>query len=91
MKDFKVEEKKNFNSSEFRSKILNERKRGMEEQQKINDNIWSDNVPDLEEEDPYEGKRIHCWVWIKSGKRDIKSNIFIEPSTGTVCSIDDCL
>jgi hypothetical protein len=33
-------------------------------------------------DDPYFGRRLHCWVLLKPGKRNIERNIFIEPSTG---------
>lgn len=42
----------------------------------------TDDEPEYEKADPYKDKRMHCWVLIKRGKRDIKENFFIEPSTG---------
>ena len=33
-------------------------------------------------EDKYAGKRIHAWVLLKPGKREVPLPIFIEPSTG---------
>ena len=34
--------------------------------------------------DPYAGRRIHCWVLVKAGKRNVEKHIFIEPSTGRI-------
>lgn len=34
--------------------------------------------------DFYAGKRIHCWILLKAGKRGVERNLFIEPSTGRV-------
>jgi len=86
--EFKVEEKVNFNYSDFRTKVINKRKERLNELNKEKDNIWSDNVPDLEEEDLYEDQRLHCWVLLKGSKRGINKDIFIEPSTGTEFEID---
>ena len=36
--------------------------------------------------DPYQGLRIHCWVLLRKGRRDMQENIFIEPSTGRMYS-----
>lgn len=32
--------------------------------------------------DKYHGLRIHCWVLVLMGKRDVGFNFFIEPTTG---------
>ena len=31
--------------------------------------------------DPLRGQRVHCWILVLAGNRDIQSNIFIEPAT----------
>jgi hypothetical protein len=36
-------------------------------------------TPDL-----FLGKRIHCWVLLKKGKRGVTQDKFIEPSTGKI-------
>mmetsp|Transcript_105891 Transcript_105891/g.228219 ORF Transcript_105891/g.228219 Transcript_105891/m.228219 type:complete len:133 (-) Transcript_105891:1963-2361(-) len=87
--DFKVEDKVDFNYSEFRTKIKDVRNSDQTSLNKEQANIWSDNVPDLQEEDKFEGKRLHCWVLIKNTKRGLTKNIFIEPSTGTEFLIDE--
>lgn len=43
-----------------------------------------DDEPDELTPDLYVGKRLHCWVLVKKGKRDIKENVFIEPTTGRI-------
>jgi len=48
-----------------------------------------DNVPDLEDEDEFDGRRYHCWVLVKSGNRDVQEDFFIEPSTGTHFNMED--
>lgn len=40
--------------------------------------------------DPYNGKRIHCWVLLKAGKRQVEKSVFIEPSTGRIYPLDLC-
>ena len=39
-------------------------------------------------EDTLFGRRIHCWVLIKAGKRQVPKDFFIEPFTGTEILID---
>ena len=39
------------------------------------------------ESDEFEGKRVHCWVLVLSGKRELTENIFVEPSTGQIYPI----
>lgn len=46
----------------------------------------NDDEPDELLEDPYQGLRIHCWVLLRKGRRDMQENIFIEPSTGRMYS-----
>jgi hypothetical protein len=30
------------------------------------------------------GNRVHCWVLIKKGRRELREDLYIEPSTGTI-------
>ena len=32
--------------------------------------------------DKYHGLRVHCWVLVLSGKREVPQSFFIEPTTG---------
>jgi len=43
-----------------------------------------DDEDEEEEEDPLEGERVHAWVLVRAGKREVKESFFIEPSTGRV-------
>mmetsp|Transcript_26582 Transcript_26582/g.52378 ORF Transcript_26582/g.52378 Transcript_26582/m.52378 type:complete len:730 (-) Transcript_26582:206-2395(-) len=40
-------------------------------------------------EDPLQGDRVHCWILVKAGKREVPENIYIEPSTGLTYSTED--
>lgn len=42
-----------------------------------------------EEDDPLEGKRVHAWVLVRAGKRDVAEHFFIEASTGRTYSLRD--
>jgi hypothetical protein len=48
-----------------------------------------DEVKMMEEEKSKNGKerRVHAWVLVRAGKREIKEHIFIEPSTGRVYTV----
>ncbi len=50
-----------------------------------------DDAPDLEKYDELEAKkkRIHCWVMIRKGERQISETFFVEPTTGRRYEIDD--
>jgi hypothetical protein len=41
-----------------------------------------DDEPDYEPDDEYGRTRIHAWVMINKGDREMKESIFIEPTTG---------
>ena len=53
-----------------------------EEEEKLKAVTIDDEVPEKLGEDEFEGQRKHCWVLVKSGKRDVKTDTFIEPGTG---------
>lgn len=40
-------------------------------------------------EDPLLGDRVHCWVLVKAGRRDVENHVYIEPSTGLSYSLLD--
>lgn len=42
----------------------------------------TDDEPEYQLPDMWKDRRLHCWVLIKRGKRDIKNSFYIEPSTG---------
>ncbi|RKP01424.1 hypothetical protein CXG81DRAFT_12047 [Caulochytrium protostelioides] len=41
------------------------------------------------DQDPLHGMRVHAWVLVTAGKRDIAESFFLEPTTGRVVRIDD--
>jgi hypothetical protein len=43
-----------------------------------------DDEPDELAPDLFLGRRIHCWVLLKKGKRGVQQDLFIEPSTGRI-------
>jgi hypothetical protein len=44
---------------------------------------------DDDDEDPLEGKRVHAWVLVRAGKRDVTDHYFIEATTGRTYSLRD--
>jgi len=48
-----------------------------------------DDEPDFEPEDEYGRSRIHAWVLILAGERDMKESFFIEPTTGRKYTLDN--
>ena len=34
--------------------------------------------------DPLVGQRVHAWVLVRAGRRDVQAHLFVEPSTGSV-------
>ncbi len=48
-----------------------------------------DDQPDLEREDELGNERLHCWVLLQKGNREIQETFFIEPTTGRKYSINE--
>ena len=48
-----------------------------------------DDIPDFEREDEYGQSRLHCWVLLQKGNREIQETFFIEPTTGRKYAIED--
>ena len=44
----------------------------------------NDDEPDDLCIDNFVGRRKHCWVLLKKGKRGVEESCFIEPSTGRI-------
>lgn len=40
-------------------------------------------------EDPLEGVRVHFWVLLLKGRREVARDMFVEPTTGTMWAIED--
>uniref|UniRef100_A0A0G4H8L1 Dynein regulatory complex subunit 7 n=1 Tax=Chromera velia CCMP2878 TaxID=1169474 RepID=A0A0G4H8L1_9ALVE len=41
------------------------------------------------DKDPLANKRVHCWVLIKAGKREVPEDLFLEPTTGAAYLLDE--
>lgn len=48
-----------------------------------------DDEPDYEKEDEYGRTRLHAWVLIQKGHRDVSESVFIEPTTARQYSFDN--
>lgn len=48
-----------------------------------------DDEPDFEPEDEFGRSRIHAWVLILAGEREMQESIFIEPTTGRKYALDN--
>jgi hypothetical protein len=48
-----------------------------------------DDQPDFEREDEIGNDRLHCWVLLQKGNREIQETFFIEPTTGRKYSIQE--
>lgn len=73
----KEQEQQGNNNSSTGSELKHQRKHQL-------DVLYDD---DEEEDDPLEGRRVHAWVLVRAGKRDVTDHFFIEPSTGRVYSL----
>jgi hypothetical protein len=47
-----------------------------------------DDEPDYERADPFGKSRLHAWVMIQKGDREMSETIFIEPTTGRKYALD---
>mmetsp|Transcript_25737 Transcript_25737/g.45205 ORF Transcript_25737/g.45205 Transcript_25737/m.45205 type:complete len:879 (+) Transcript_25737:2136-4772(+) len=48
-----------------------------------------DDTPETTAPDPWFGNRLHCWVLIKEGKREVPETFFLEPTTGRRYPLDN--
>lgn len=60
-----------------------ERKRAEEEAARRQREECDSEEEEEADEDPLQGRRVHCWVLVRAGKRDVTDSFFLEPSTGT--------
>lgn len=42
------------------------------------------------DEDEYENRRIHCWILVRKGPREVEKDRYIEPTTGRVYDVNRC-
>lgn len=74
--------------SKFQTK-LEDKKRQEREDALKQDEDPSGQGDKQSEQDELHGKRVHCWILVQYGKREIQDNFFLEPSTGEVVKIAD--
>ncbi|CAD8138022.1 unnamed protein product [Paramecium pentaurelia] len=74
--------------SKYDTKIQKQKEEFEKEQRRIALTI-DDDEPDQMGQDYYAGRRIHCWILLKAGKRGVERNLFIEPSTGRIYQINE--
>lgn len=67
--------------SKFDRRMQEERIK-FEEQRRFQAMHIDDDEPDELGPDQYEGRRLHCWVLLMKGKREVQESVFIEPATG---------
>ncbi len=89
----KVEESKsrNYNvkpprdlSSQFEKRMAQKEKERIEEEERKRREEEAARIAEAEAPPPdsFYGLRIHCWVLVLSGKREVAQSFFIEPTTG---------
>jgi hypothetical protein len=42
------------------------------------------------DEDEYENRRVHCWVLVRKGSREVAEDVYIEPTTGRLYNVNRC-
>eukprot|EP00929_Paragymnodinium_shiwhaense_P051937 TRINITY_DN2605_c0_g1_i1.p1 TRINITY_DN2605_c0_g1~~TRINITY_DN2605_c0_g1_i1.p1 ORF type:complete len:842 (+),score=224.22 TRINITY_DN2605_c0_g1_i1:100-2625(+) len=42
------------------------------------------------DEDEYENRRVHCWVLVRKGSREVAEDFYIEPTTGRLYQVTRC-
>jgi len=50
----------------------------------------SDDEPEPDAPDALDGRRVHCWVLVRAGKRGVAEHLFVEPTTGRVFDVHAC-
>lgn len=79
----KIEEYEKPKLSDYENKTKEDKLKKDNEDRKKNFEI-DDDKPEIERRDPWEGKRLHCWVLIKSNNRLENKNYFIDPISGRI-------
>nr|CEL72837.1 TPA: Coiled-coil domain-containing protein 135 [Toxoplasma gondii VEG] len=68
--------------SAFLKKVEDEKNEQEAARKAESEHIFTDCDSPIHGEDPFEGRRVHCWVLIKKGKRGVQNDVFLEPTTG---------
>jgi hypothetical protein len=80
LEDFYVS-KKGPHISEFDMEVSTKLAREAEEA-RLKAITIDDDQPDFEKEDEFGQSRLHCWVLVNKGNRELTETFFIEPTTG---------
>ncbi|CEM23237.1 unnamed protein product [Vitrella brassicaformis CCMP3155] len=75
--------------SQFIEKMQREKDTKEAEEKRIAQQSDSEDEPE-EDKDPMEGKRLHAWVLLRRGPRDVSDDLYIEPTTGRLYSPQAC-
>jgi hypothetical protein len=75
--------------SKFTSKYMEKQREQAEKEARSNGRrMFQDyRAADDDDDDPLEGKRVHAWVLVRAGKRDVPEHFFLEATTGTRYSL----
>jgi hypothetical protein len=80
--DFTIEKKPLLESNFSKQKAAEETRLKDEMDEEVN-RTDSDDDPSSDE-DEFENERIHCWVLVRRGMREVAEDMFVEPVTGRV-------
>jgi len=53
-----------------------------EKNAQIKEETIDDDEPDYEKDDEFGRNRLHCWVMLRKGNRELSETFFVEPTTG---------
>jgi len=57
----------------------------------MEEELKSDSEDDpSSDEDEFENQRIHCWILVRKGSREVPEDIYIEPTTGRIYPVTRC-
>eukprot|EP00742_Colponemidia_sp_Colp-10_P003210 GILJ01003419.1.p1 GENE.GILJ01003419.1~~GILJ01003419.1.p1 ORF type:complete len:847 (+),score=152.98 GILJ01003419.1:62-2542(+) len=84
--DFVIPKRANLVSA-FQTKVQLEEKHKAENAAK-QATVEEDDYVEFEPVDPLHGQRLHAWVLLRAGKREISEPMFVEPSTGVSYPIE---
>lgn len=60
-----------------------------EEDEKTAETLRKAQYEMIEHSDPLEGNRVHFWVLVMPGRRDVQEATYVEPTTGTIWTIPE--
>ena len=77
-------------TSQFEKRQANKERSKVEEEERKKREEEEARLAEAEAPPPdsYHGLRVHCWVLVLSGQREVAQSFFIEPTTGESHSLD---